>query len=113
MSTNNLDTIANFTPAFNSFFDYITKMKANSYNEGFPENCKEDFYYKVGKKNIKVMVKNQLTGVSQSVYCFVDIASGDILKAASLNAPAKHARGNVHKPETFNCAGPYGIAYLR
>ena len=59
-----------------------------------------------------------------SVYCFVCLEDGqtktlgrlkrgDIHKAASYNAPAKHARGNVFTDNFNNCAGPHGVAYLR
>ena len=30
-----------------------------------------------------------------SVYCFIDLSNGDILKAAGWKAPAKGARGNI------------------
>lgn len=31
----------------------------------------------------------------RSVFCFVDLQNGNILKAAGWKAPAKHARGNI------------------
>lgn len=49
----------------------------------------------------------------RSVYCFVDLTNGDILKAETWKAPAKHARGNVLDESTFATAiTPYGAAYL-
>ena len=50
---------------------------------------------------------------SHSVHGFIDTTNGDILKAATWKAPAKHARGNINDPATWTCAGPYGMAYLR
>ena len=47
-----------------------------------------------------------------SVYCFVDRTNGDILKAASWKAPAKHARGNIYDADPLKGVGPYGAAYL-
>lgn len=41
------------------------------------------------------------------------VKTGDIHKAASWKIPAKHARGSVFADDFGNCAGPYGIAYLR
>ena len=41
------------------------------------------------------------------------VKTGDIHKAASWTTPAKHARGSVFADDFGNCAGPYGIAYLR
>lgn len=66
---------------------------------------------------------NDGTERSGSVYGFVSLydgatkalgslKTGDIHKAASYKAPAKHARGNVFDPE-YKCATPHGIAYLR
>ena len=34
-------------------------------------------------------------GGQQSVYCFIERATGDVLKAESWRKPAKHARGNI------------------
>jgi len=34
-------------------------------------------------------------GLRRSAFCFIDLTNGDILKAASWSAPAKHARGNI------------------
>jgi hypothetical protein len=49
---------------------------------------------------------------SRSVFGFVDVESGDILKAATWKAPAKGARGNLYQPETWASAvTPYGMAY--
>ena len=48
-----------------------------------------------------------------SVYCFVDMTNGDVLKAATWRAPAKHARGNLFAPDGgMGCMGPYGAAYM-
>jgi len=62
-----------------------------------------------GKRYIKIVSSQPHT---RSIYGFVDIATGDVLKAASWQAPAKHVRGNVRKHASA-CAGPYGIVYLR
>jgi hypothetical protein len=57
------------------------------------------------------IVKNDM---GRSVYCFVEIATGNILKAAGWKSPAKHARGNVNTPtHGVEYVGPYGPAYLR
>ena len=34
-----------------------------------------------------------------TVHSFVEVETGDIFKAASWKAPAKHARGNIYTPE--------------
>lgn len=38
---------------------------------------------------------------------------GNIYKAASINAPAKHIRGHISEPFKDNCCGRYGIKYLK
>jgi hypothetical protein len=51
---------------------------------------------------------------SRSVHCFVDMATGDVLKADGWAKPAKHARGNIYRPDNgLKAMGPYGAAYLR
>ncbi len=62
-----------------------------------------------GKRYAKVVKTEPHT---RSVYAFIDIATGDVLKAASWAAPAKHVRGNV-KAHAKTCATGHGIVYLR
>jgi len=52
--------------------------------------------------------------ISSSVFCFIDLSNGDILKAASLYRPAKHARGNVFAND-LGCSAvtEYGAVSLR
>jgi hypothetical protein len=48
-----------------------------------------------------------------SAHCFVEIATGDVLKAAGWKAPAKHARGNIYDESNgLKWMGPFGPAYL-
>jgi len=47
---------------------------------------------KKGSKNAKYLIT---TGGSRSVLLFVDLQTGDILKAATFTAPAKGSRGNI------------------
>ena len=53
-------------------------------------------------------------GGSRSVHCFVNRENGDVLKAATWAAPAKHARGNIFDEhnglKNMRWTGP---AYLR
>lgn len=36
---------------------------------------------------------------NRSIVAFIDNVTGDIFKPASCNAPAKHARGNIHSAQ--------------
>jgi hypothetical protein len=66
-----------------------------------------------GQKYVRI-VRAMVHGTSRSVYCFVDRANGDILFPKSWASPSKKTpRGNVYQRETYTCAGPYGVAYLR
>lgn len=66
-----------------------------------------------GRAYVRVVISD-VNGSSRSVYCFVGRATGDIYFPKSWKAPSlKTPRGNIYRPETFTCATPYGIAYLR
>ena len=62
-----------------------------------------------GKKYAKIVASS----LSQkSVYCFVDLSTGDVFKAASWSRPAKHVRGNI-EGDVSSFMTPYGAAYLK
>ena len=46
-----------------------------------------------GSKNWKIVKVAE--GGGRSVFAFIEVATGDILKPAGWKAPAKHARGNL------------------
>lgn len=94
--------------------------------ESFVEGCQElinvayaDYPFgipqlrvKKGKKNAKIIVTEQ--GRDKSVYCFVDMNTGDVLKAASWSAPAKGARGNIYDENNgLTRMSAYGAGYNR
>jgi len=66
-------------------------------------------FLKRGKKYIKVVAEDQ--GGSRYVFCFVD-ESGNILKGASWNKPAKGVRGNIFEQGKEGVSA-YGALYLR
>ena len=51
---------------------------------------------KEGRKYTKLFVENIHGGEQKSIYAFIENETGNILKPASVNAPAKGARGNVN-----------------
>lgn len=71
--------------------------------------CHEKFHWGIevipGRKFTKI-AKTKADG-HREVYCFVDTATGDILKPANWKSPAKGIRGNVNG-DTSRCT-PYGI----
>ena len=65
-----------------------------------------------GRRYVKLVKSDAFQ--SRSVYCFVDRTNGNVLKAASWKAPAKHARSNIlNEDNGLGAMGPYGAAYLR
>lgn len=64
-----------------------------------------------GKKYARIITQGR---GSRSVYCFVDLQNGDILKSASWKAPAKGARGNIFADdEGMSRMSAYGAEYNR
>lgn len=53
--------------------------------------------------------------LSGSVHCFIDIATGNILKADGWKRPAPQVRGNIFNAnfDIGRAVGEYGAAYLR
>lgn len=79
---------------------------------GFPEALRRTLTVQRGPRYARVMYVER--GKVASVYAFVDLATGDVLKPASFRAPAKHARGNVLDASNgLQHMGQYGPAYLR
>lgn len=79
--------------------------------QGFSRTVTIEF----GRRYAKLIAADVRNGVesAQSVYCFVDLGTGDILKAATWRAPAKHARGNVLRADRMQSVTAYGANYLR
>lgn len=68
---------------------------------------------KWGRKYAKIVTGTTTSHAMRSVFCFVNRENGDILKAASWKAPAKHARGNVLRDDRLDAVGRYGANYMR
>lgn len=83
-------------------------------------NVEFEAYYSKRFKNLDIPVVKIDLGTryiklkhQDGIYCFIDATNGDILKAATWRAPAKHARGNIYKVDWLESFGPYGTKYLR
>jgi len=90
----------------------INELAQSRYDAGYPENCKEEIIAQYGKKNAKLVAFNPSTK-GKSAFGFIDLATGDILKVASWNAPAKGIRGNIFKEDFLEAFTPYGVKYNR
>jgi len=70
-----------------------------------------------GQKYVRVVAKDVHNGEvvreSGSAYCFVEKATGNVLKAASYKAPAKGIRSNIYSRDCgASGVTPFGTVYL-
>lgn len=81
-------------------------------SERYP-NIESPFQLDVTYGKVRAKIIDVSRG-SRSAWAFIDYATGDILKAASWAAPAKHARGNINTPtDGVEFVDLYGPAYLK
>jgi hypothetical protein len=101
------------TPEYQRFEDACRRLYETHMKERFPSLECEAIIGNFGSRYVKICkVANRNYG--GSVWIFVDRTNGDVLKPASWNAPAKHARGNIFAADNgMGCIGVYGVAYLR
>lgn len=98
-----------FDIRFASFLDGANKIYRDYVESNFPNLISSLHHLRAeeGRRYIKVIREG-------SVHCFVDKTNGDVLKAASYKAPAKHARGNIFNDDNgLGCMTPHGAKYLR
>ena len=93
--------------------DFLAALNkwVNEYEtKNYPGSEPSTIVAKLGRKYIKLIT----VGRNCSVYCFLD-RSGNIYKAASWKAPAKHIRGSVFDANYSlgKALGHYGAAYLK
>lgn len=102
-----------FLKAVGEFKDYCQGVIDGHYKKNFNNLKIPKLDITEGGRYIKFVRLNAETNRPESVWCFVDKSNGDILKPASYNAPAKHARGSIYDKNSWKSIGPYGPAYLR
>lgn len=89
---------------FNFFID--NERMRNEYEKGIE--------FRAGRKYLKVLLNRSVWGFIVLDDKDPKFRVGDILKAASYNAPARNqARANVFEPETFANVSWTGPGYLR
>ena len=67
---------------------------------------------KLGSRYAKVTRASGKLVPVESVYFFVDLSNGDLLKAASWKAPAKGARASLFDEDLgISAVGPHGAGY--
>lgn len=86
-----------------AFFDALNAVYTAHYRAQYPD-CDLNWYslkLVKGQRYAK-LVSVQPGSVGGSSHSFIDLTNGDILKAASWKAPAKHARGNIRMGDASN-----------
>jgi hypothetical protein len=112
--TPNTQPKQDFDQAMDAFLKYVRDMIKEHYKKELPTFAPPEIGVDKGPKYLKVWkASDSKTLPTKSVYCFVDKTNGDILKAASWKAPAKHARGNIYEPAKGYGIGQYGANYLK
>ena len=108
--------MAHLKEEISDFVCLVQEIVNEHYDSRFPELPVPNITAKFGRKYAKIIkeTSNGALGRTQkSVYGFVDAHTGDIYKAASWKAPAKHIRASIFDADGGkSVCGPYGIAYL-
>lgn len=99
-----------FDAAVDAFLGSIRALIGAHYTKNFPRLTVPTISVDPGgQKYLRIVSDN---GTQRSVYCFVDKASGDILKADGWKRPAKHARGSIYDNAGKGAITPYGVHYI-
>lgn len=99
----------------NQMLPLLQTMRDEYYKKNYTNLTPELITISYGNKYAK-FIKRYAGDTYGCVYFFVNLENGDILKAASWAAPAKHARGNIFTSPNYgvgNVVGVYGATYLR
>ena len=103
--------MSNFDEKLDSFVKGVNQIVAVHFATQFPTLEPKSVVVTGGRKYIKLC--NVEHGQVSSVWGFVNAENGDVLKAASFKAPAKHARGNIFDDHNgLKTVSAYGPAYL-
>ena len=94
-----------YSKALENFLELLTKRNGAYYSEQYPHLPKPTYSVNSGKKYDRIVSDGW-------AFCFINKSNGDILKAASWKAPAKHARGNIFNENPLLGTTVYGATYL-
>ena len=97
-------TLEQTTERLKAFEARIKEMWQAAY--GSTPNIMPVWSQKEGKKFIKIVADT-------SAFAFIEVETGNIYKAASWAAPAKHARGNIFNDDPAQGCTAYGPNYIR
>jgi type VI protein secretion system component Hcp len=63
-----------------------------------------------GRKYLKIW-RTRSSG-SQTIFCFIRLSDGAIMRAESIKKPAKHARGSIFDADVTTACYRYGAKYM-
>ena len=94
----------------------LCDVLVDNYKQQHPNSEPYKFYIESGRKYHKLIMETN--GQNRSVHAFVDKKTGEVYKAASFQAPAKHVRYNLNiissREECFQRADwAGGYLYIR
>lgn len=99
-------------PEFNKALDVFVAATQARLNDDYARNSPTlgvpDLTAERGSKYVRIVKSG---GGSRSVFCFVRIADGAVLKAASWKAPAKGERGSIYVKAGQDAVNSYGAHY--
>ena len=99
-----------FDTTLKSFIAKVQEMMASYYAKEFPKSQPPKLASMEGPKFVRIV---KVGPAERSVYCFVEKATGAILKADGWKRPAKGARGSIYGADPLSGVGPWGAFYLR
>ncbi len=111
---------AKFRKTMEEFRQEIETMCRKPYVDGEltymkPEELHIDLEY--GSKNVRIVKREQREGEERpnhrSAFGFVEISSGNILKANGWKSPHPTPRGNIYSPDRMKSVTEHGIVHLR
>lgn len=101
---------ATFDAALAAFLKYANELQAGQYDGKLPDDTITADAG--GKKYLRIVRNNYGDPKSRSAFCFIEIATGNVLKADGWKAPAKGVRGSIYTPENYGIT-KYGALYNR
>jgi len=116
-----------FTAALDAFVAIADALVKESFNinwseenrRKYPDFPAPELHYELGSRYARIVrgARKPISGEAteeRSAYCFVDMANGDILMAASWKSPAKGKRGSIYDADHGRSAiDAHGARYLR
>lgn len=100
----------NPTTKFEIWLNKVNEERKKEWDEKFSHREYRPLTYTKGRKYIKIIDEGSVWGfvcMENGTVKGFSVKKGDLLKAASWNSPAKHARGNIFEgTERYSFWGP-------